>query len=132
MGQIIQELVGRSYRHDLSKLQDPELEAFDRHSPELNPVEYGTEEYERRRQAMKPALEHHYSMEPHHPEHHPNGVAGMTLTDVVEMLADWKASSERYGGSFVDSLEHNRKRFVISDDLHSILVNTARAYRWID
>lgn len=132
MGELIKEMLDRSYRHDLSKLHEPELEAFDRYSPEVNPVQYGTDEYERRRQAIKPALDHHYAAEPHHPEHHPDGVRGMTLVDLAEMLADWRASTERYNSNFADSLDHNRKRFKISDELFAVLLNTARAYGWLD
>jgi len=44
---------------------------------------------------MKPALEHHYALYRHHPEHFQNGIDDMNLIDLVEMFADWKASSER-------------------------------------
>jgi hypothetical protein len=47
------------------------------------------------------------------------------------MVADWKAASLRHAdGDFAQSLEHNRKRFEISDQLFEILVNTVRELEW--
>jgi predicted RNA-binding Zn-ribbon protein involved in translation (DUF1610 family) len=52
---------------------------------------------------------------------------GMNLADVVEMLCDWKAASLRHNnGDLEKSIEINRKRFGISDDLFCILKNTVR------
>lgn len=40
----------------------------------------------------------------------------MNLIDIVEMLADWKASSERQqNGNLLTSIEINAERFNISD-----------------
>jgi hypothetical protein len=44
---------------------------------------------------MKPAIQHHYKANSHHPEFYDNGVEGMSLFDVLEMLLDWKAATER-------------------------------------
>jgi Family of unknown function (DUF5662) len=44
---------------------------------------------------MKPALGHHYAANRHYLEHFANGVNDVTLVDLVEMLADWKAATER-------------------------------------
>jgi len=76
---------------------------------------------------LEPALEHHYAHNSHHPEHYEHGVAGMTLADVVEMLVDWKAASERHDDDqdIYDSIEHNAGRFDLSDQLTQILRNTA-------
>lgn len=76
---------------------------------------------------MKPALEHHYAMYRHHPEHFQNGVNDMNLIDLVEMLADWKAASERqHNGNLLTSIELNATRFNITDQLKQILINTAK------
>jgi hypothetical protein len=81
---------------------------------------------------MKPALDHHYAAYPHHPEHYPNGVNGMSLLDLLEMLCDWKAAGERHAnGSIANSLDKNRKRFGISNQLMDILTNTAREMGWL-
>ena len=51
----------------------------------------------------------------------------MTLIDIVEMIADWKAASERqHDGNLLVSIEKNAKRFHIDDQLKKILVNTAK------
>ena len=76
---------------------------------------------------MKPALEHHYAVNRHHPEHFTNGVNDMTLIDVVEMFADWKAASERtQNGNLLKSIELNAERFHLSDQLKEIFINTAK------
>ena len=43
----------------------------------------------------KDGIEHHYAVNSHHPEHYEAGIAGMSLFDLIEMLVDWKAASER-------------------------------------
>jgi Family of unknown function (DUF5662) len=80
---------------------------------------------------MQPFLAHHYAANAHHPEHWPSGISDMSLLDIVEMLADWKAASERTRqGSIAASLAHNRERFGISDQLFSILANTVKELGW--
>jgi len=55
----------------------------------------------------------------------------MSLLDLVEMVADWKAASERTKqGSIAQSLAHNIKRFGIDEQLASILENTVRELGW--
>ena len=81
--------------------------------------------------AMGEGLRHHYAANAHHPEHWENGVNDMTLVDLVEMLADWKAATERHDdGDLGRSLEINRERFGLSDQLVGILRNTAEHFRW--
>ncbi|MGP3914346.1 DUF5662 family protein [Nonomuraea sp. 10N515B] len=133
MGQAITELVERSTEHDLSKTEPPELEIFNEYTPKLKHSTYGSEEYKGFLEAMGEALQHHYAHNRHHPEHHRDGIASMTLIDLVEMLADWKAASERHAdGDLSRSLEIQRKRFGISDQLLQILRNTAEHFGWIE
>jgi hypothetical protein len=74
---------------------------------------------------MKPALDHHYAMNSHHPEHFATGIQGMSLLDVLEMLCDWKAATLRHNdGDIRRSIELNQKRFGYSDELKAILLNT--------
>jgi hypothetical protein len=76
---------------------------------------------------MKPALDHHYAQNRHHPEHHASGIAGMTLLDLIEMLCDWKAATERHeDGDMARSIQQNQERFGYSDELRLVLENTAR------
>ena len=55
----------------------------------------------------------------------------MTLVDLVEMFCDWKAATQRmHDGNIRKSLEVNRKRFNISDQLTRIFENTVRKLGW--
>jgi DNA-binding response OmpR family regulator len=57
------------------------------------------------------------------------GLNGMDLLDLMEMMADWKASTLRNkDGDISKSLEINKKRFGISDQLFDILNNTINRY----
>lgn len=121
----------RAERHDLSKLREPEKSTFDRVTPLLRGVTYGSDEYKALLGEMGEALRHHYQHNSHHPEHYPDGINGMNLLDVVEMLCDWRAASQRHAdGNLLKSLEINRERFGISDQLYSILLNTVRDLGW--
>lgn len=133
MAEMIGELVTRAVQHDLSKTQDPEREAFDRMTPRLSKLVYGTPEYAASLAELGPALQHHYAVNPHHPEHRPDGINGMTLLDLVEMLADWKAGGERMadGGDLLRSIRHGMDRFQITPQLAQILLNTACHLGWL-
>jgi len=181
MGAMIANLKNRAYEHDQSKLEPPEKEAFDVLTPRLKNLTYGSEEYRACLREMKPAIEHHYANNSHHPEHYrtwrcpvcesvfqnenappssvyegPDGnplrlcprccangtimecalepassVSGMDLLDVVEMLCDWKAAGMRHAdGDMLKSLEINRERFGLSDQLYAILKNTVERMGW--
>ncbi len=123
---FIRELLHRGELHDQSKLDHPEVEAFTEYTPKLAASTYGSKEYEEFRLLMKPALDHHYARNSHHPEHYKNGINDMTLIDLVEMLCDWKAATLRHNdGNLRKSIELNAKRFNISPQLTEILENTA-------
>jgi hypothetical protein len=111
--------------HYASKLEDPELTMFTKFSNRLKDLVYGTPEYKKCLADMGPALDHHYANNRHHPEYHDNGIDDMNLIDVLEMIADWKASTLRYkDGDIIDSIAINKKRFGISDQLAKIIENT--------
>jgi Family of unknown function (DUF5662) len=82
---------------------------------------------------LKIALDHHYLQNTHHPEHYQNGIDGMSLLDLVEMLIDWKAASERHpeGMNIARSIEVSSRRFSIGEQLKQILLNTANESGWI-
>jgi hypothetical protein len=127
-------LLSRASEHDKSKLEEPEKSAFDRlKALSLSGMVYGSEEYRAILRAEKPAIDHHYQVNSHHPEFYGNGVNGMTLLDVLEMFMDWKAASERManGGDIMKSIELNTERFALSPQLAEILRNTARDFDWI-
>lgn len=131
LSECIETLGRRADVHDASKLQSPEKEAFDVLTPRLAGLTYGSDEYRASLRELKPAIEHHYARNSHHPEHWPNGVNDMSLLDVLEMLIDWKAASERHdNGNIWTSIDHNQERFGLSDQLTAILRNTARELGW--
>ena len=120
-------LTTRGVNHDAAKLESPEVEIFAEHTSALSETTYDSPEYREHLAAMKPALDHHYATYRHHPEHFQNGVNDMNLIDLVEMLADWKAASERQNnGNLLTSIEINASRFHMSDQLKQILINTAK------
>jgi hypothetical protein len=126
---FVRDILRRAEEHDQSKLESPEVEMFTEFTPKLATSTYGSEEYEGFRKAMGSALAHHYAKNPHHPEHHKNGVDDMTLLDVLEMFADWKAAGERHNdGNILKSIEKNADRFKLSPQLVKILENTARMF----
>lgn len=126
-------LESRGFAHDQSKLGPVEKPIFDKVTPRLKSLTYGSDDYKASLKDLGPALKHHYENNSHHPEHYPNGVDGMSLLDVIEMMCDWKAAGERHSdGSMDRSLAVNRERFKIGNQLHSILQNTAREIGWIE
>lgn len=147
-------MANRANAHDYSKLQEPEKSAFDRLTPRLKGLTYGSDEYKASLAELGVALGHHYAMNSHHPEHHclstyldefgetqyevhkevlstGHGIYSMNLLDIVEMLMDWKAATERHeNGDIMKSIEMNAERFGYSDELKTIMLNTAKAFNW--
>lgn len=127
LGEFAIELIKRGDRHDKSKFEPEELvplqemqDLVDREGQ----AAYGSDEYKRRLEILKPMLDHHYLKNSHHPEHYgEKGINGMTLLDVAEMSQDWIAASER-GGEPVINLTSSQKRFNIDTQLMDILKNT--------
>lgn len=133
MGRPIAELVERSTQHDISKTEEPEVGVFNEFTPKLKTSTYGSDEYKGFLTAMGEGLAHHYAQNRHHPEFFgDDGVNGMTLVDLIEMLADWRAATERHDdGNLGKSLRIQRERFGLTDQLYRILWNTAKAYGWL-
>jgi hypothetical protein len=132
LGDIQGNIAGRSLLHDQSKLDEPEKSMYDEYKPKIKEVEnqfgYGSPEYEAIVKQMGTALRHHFDANSHHPEHYPNGINGMSLLDLIEALADWKAAATQYGTGL--NLEANRKRFGMSDQLFEIFKNTIKEMGW--
>lgn len=123
----IRELRKKAAFHDFDKIHNPtEKSLFDEFTPKLKDCTFGSDEYKAYLESLKPALDIHYKNNRHHPEHFEKGISGMNLIDLLEMLCDWKASSERHAdGNILKSIEINQERFGYSDELKSILTNTA-------
>lgn len=129
MGTVIELLIDRAYKHDNSKLEEPELSIFAKYTPRLANTTYGSEEYTATLKEMDVAIQHHYSHNRHHPEHFPNRVADMNLIDIIEMLCDWKASTARHNdGNILMSIDKNQERFGYSQELAQILRNTVKLF----
>jgi hypothetical protein len=126
MAMFVDGLETKAAEHDAGKLLEPEASVFEKHTSELVGMTYGTDQYREALKLMKPAIEHHYKGNRHHPEHFEDGVAGMDLLDLVEMFCDWRAATERHAdGNIFESIKHNAKRFDLSPQVVSILMNTA-------
>jgi hypothetical protein len=133
LGQCAITLLERGARHDASKLEEPEKAIFDTVGNRLATITYAGEEYKHSLADLKTALDHHYAHNAHHPEHYSDGIDGMSLFDLIEMLMDWKAASERHPGGtdILRFLEISSDRFSISEQLKKILLNTVREIGWV-
>lgn len=127
MSQGVCELLKRASEHDNSKLVTPEKELFDEYSLELRKSTYGDQEYNEFLLKLDSAIKHHYENNSHHPEHYENGINDFDLFDLFEMFFDWKASSERHDdGNIYKSIEINKDRFSMTEQLCQIFKNTAK------
>lgn len=128
---VLDKIAQRAASHDRTKLLDPEKSMYDEYTPQLKDLTYGSDEYKAVLVKMGEALKHHYKWNKHHPEHWENGISDMSLLDLIEMVADWKAASMRHSnGSIVESLKINKERFGISDQLYEIIKNTVEEMDW--
>lgn len=129
---FVSELLYRGSIHDNSKLESPEKELFDKYTPLLKELEYGSDDYKKSLELLKPALDHHYKHNSHHPEHYVNGINGFDLVDLIEMYCDWAAAVKRHkGGDMLKSIDINKDRFNMSEQLVSIFRNTLNNYPFI-
>lgn len=134
MDEMLENLLRRSVAHDTSKRFEPERSGYAALQANLGDIRYGTPEYRAALAAARPVIEHHYAHNDHHPEHYlDDGISGMSLLAILEMLADWKAAGERTkNGSLAQSLRVNIERFKIDLQLARILYNTARELGWLE
>jgi len=124
---VAMEMMERGETHDQSKLESPEVEIFEIYTPKLRGTTYGSDEYKTYMKEMEVAIKHHNENNSHHPEHYENGIQGMSLFDLVEMICDWKSATMRHAdGDIMKSLEINQKRFGYSEELKQILINTVK------
>jgi hypothetical protein len=162
MADTMSNLARRSMLHDASKYGPEEWPYFAEATKRLRGLTYGSDEYKASLDSIRPGIEHHQRTNSHHPEHHDYiecngcfkrhpidfvgrceacgysqmqfrpGIEEMSLLDLLEMLADWKAAGERHAdGSLVRSLAVNEKRFKIPQPLMGILKKTATEMGWL-
>lgn len=130
----VQDLLVRAHLHDASKLVEPELSMFNVYRRKLDEVDHDSAEYRQHLKDMGDALQHHYQVNRHHPEHFgEEGYLGMTLLDLVEMVCDWAAASARQAPDDPQAALEAwisgaaKERFGYSAELARILLNTAQA-----
>jgi hypothetical protein len=130
---IASELRKRGISHDRTKFQAIEFEAFVSTREQFKNATYGTPEYQSCVDAIQPAVEHHYQNNRHHPGFHPNGVSNMTLIDLVEMVADWKAAERRSPDKkLIDTLDSSFNKYGIGEQLGCMIKNTLASLGWIE
>ena len=127
---VIANLLQRLANHDRSKLSDEEIDLVV-NKPKFDSFEYMAEE-RAAMAAVQVALKHHYTNNDHHPEFYPGAINDRSLMALLELCADWKAAGEvSANGSFSQSLDLNKTRFGISDQLMRILEATGRELGWL-
>lgn len=126
LNEFRRKLKDRAEEHDESKfLDDTEAHLFAKYTDKLSDVTYDSDEYWELMDKLQPALKSHYENNRHHPNHFENGIDDMNLLDIVEMFFDWWASSKRHDdGDVKESIEKNKDRFNMSDQLARIFENT--------
>ena len=121
---VIAELAKRAVEHDFSKFGHEEFDAYASALPRFQESEYGSEEYMACIESIKPAIEHHITHNRHHPEYWGElGVNGMSLIDLIEMVCDWIAASQRVPGGQL-RLDIQRERFDIGPSLFGVIERT--------
>jgi len=124
LNKIASNLNNRAIYHDASKWQDAELVPLLFIADQYNRVEYNSPAYHSLRKLIAPAIEHHEKGNRHHLGHFNNDISKMNLLDIIEMLADWKAASEKNGGDVYNALERTAEQYKWPKELISILQNT--------
>lgn len=115
LSKIAIELVLRGLKHDLSKFGPHEFFHFSTGVVKLGGLEFGSPEYKVECDKIRPALDHHYQWNSHHPQHYKNKYRDMSAIDKIEMCADWAASVLRTkNGNFTKSIAINQKKFSIN------------------
>lgn len=123
-------LIEQAIFHDVSKLESPEKEQFDKVIGERDKHPYGSPEYNANIAVLGDALKHHYANNSHHPEHYKDGIKGMTLLDLVMMFIDASAAvEENEKGDMCRSIHLMSERFDMGPQLTAIFENTIKWYR---
>lgn len=90
---------------------------------------YGSAEYTDKMKRWKKVFDHHYKHNSHHPEHFEEGINGMTLIDIIEMLCDWVGyKSVMSITEAINTVDQQMDRYGFSQDLRDIIKNTLLEY----
>lgn len=136
--EVCNDLFDRAIRHDESKWSKHEFPYIAEHGHKMKDVKFGTPEYAEQKKLLGSMIQHHNSLNRHHPEHFGvtsdkfSPVNNMCLMDIIEMLADWRAAAGRNkDGSLMNSINVCCEKYKISDQLKLVLINTATQLRWV-
>jgi len=125
MNKIVTSIKKRAESHDDTKLEEPEFTPMSKTYANLSTTTYGSDEYHELLEELKEPLKCHYAKNRHHPEHFSKGIKDMNLIDLIEMLCDWYAATEKHDdGNIKTSIEHNKERFGFTKELEQIFKNT--------
>jgi len=128
MSRMSQEVMLRGNRHDESKYSKEEFIPYSAVIDKFEQYPYGSKEREAIYESIRPALDHHFQQNRHHPEHFADKIEGMNLIDLLEMLCDWKSATQNNPdklGDLETSIAVATKKYNISPQLARILYNTA-------
>lgn len=127
--EIIERIKYDSDHHDESKTKNPEFMFYCKLNKALTLVKYESKEY--KEIINDPHVAMHKESNSHHPEFYgDDGINGMTLVDIVNMLSDWKSASMTSDTPLIEGMKKNKEKFEISDQLYQILVNTVELLGW--
>lgn len=119
----------RLFIHDFSKYMPFEAKIYSQSIQTLKNTTYGTPSYTKAEDEVRPAIDHHYKFNRHHVKFHKNGINDMTFIDILEMIIDWASAIKRHkDGDLNRSLEYNKKRYEMSEQLFGIFKNTINEY----
>ena len=129
---LAKEIIKRAEEHDNSKLKAPEINWLIEMDKEPK-VEYGTPEYFEKMKRWDKFFKHHYKNNSHHPDHYVQGVYGMTIVDLVEMMCDVVSYIEELHVCQTSKIiKEQKERFDIDEGIAQILINTLNYYyAWI-
>ena len=129
---LIHSLQWRSLQHDNSKLEPEEFDAYSSQMDEFCTHEFGSPGYVKAKETIADAVNHHYMCNSHHPEHYSNGIDGMDLVDVIEMICDWKAATTnnpKAPGTMQKSFDYAVAKYGITPQLANVILNTIENYK---
>ena len=130
---LAKEIIKRAESHDDSKLKEPEINWLIEMDKEPR-VEYGSPEYFEKMKRWDKFFKHHYKNNSHHPAYYnEQGVYGMTIVDLVEMMCDVISYvSELHVYQAAKIIKEQKERFDIDEGITQILINTLNYYyAWV-
>lgn len=129
MAKFAAEISYRAGVHDNSKFSADEFDINSEHVQHFNKYDFDTAEEKNLRELVGPAIIAHRKRNRHHPEHFENGIDGMNLIDLLEMLCDWQSASKRAkGDSLRKGLPILKEKYNISPQLLKIIENTLKDF----